>query len=184
MSKSSQLLAGDGKSASALLGAPGFKEVSSGYLGSSDGWTDLQNDYKMDWHYSLATTPGNVVQTARTPLTGLSGSQYLTLSLGFGDKISGALSAAQGSLTSGFSSVAQSYEAGWHDYLDGLKPAPASVGPSGGLERTTYDVSAMTLAAHEDKTYRGAYVASPTMPWVWGTGLENPSAAYHLVWSA
>src|SRR5918912_2682349 len=21
------------------------------------------------------------------------------------------------------------------------------------------------------------------MPWVWGTGLENPSGAYHLVWS-
>ena len=41
----------------------------------------------------------------------------------------------------------------------------------------------MTLAAHEDKTYRGGYIASPTMPWVWGTGLENPSGAYHLVWS-
>src|SRR5205085_2108286 len=31
--------------------------------------------------------------------------------------------------------------------------------------------------------YRGAYVASPTMPWAWGTGLENPSGAYHLVWA-
>jgi glucoamylase len=41
----------------------------------------------------------------------------------------------------------------------------------------------MTLAAHEDKTYRGGYIASPTMPWVWGQGLENPSGAYHLVWS-
>ena len=41
----------------------------------------------------------------------------------------------------------------------------------------------MTLAAHEDKTYRGGYIASPTMPWVWGTGLENPSGAYHLVWA-
>ncbi|MDQ3929654.1 MAG: glycoside hydrolase family 15 protein [Chloroflexota bacterium] len=57
------------------------------------------------------------------------------------------------------------------------------MGSSGGLQRTTYDVSAMTLAAHEDKTYRGAYIAPPSMPWVWGTGLENPSAAYHLVWS-
>jgi glucoamylase len=47
----------------------------------------------------------------------------------------------------------------------------------------TYDVSTMTLAAHEDKTFRGAYIASPTMPWVWGQGLENPSGAYHLVWS-
>ena len=26
----------------------------------------------------------------------------------------------------------------------------------------------MTLAAHEDKTYRGGYIASPSMPWIWG----------------
>ena len=41
----------------------------------------------------------------------------------------------------------------------------------------------MTLAAHEDKTFRGAYVASPSMPWVWGQGLSNPSDVYHKVWS-
>ena len=41
----------------------------------------------------------------------------------------------------------------------------------------------MTLAAHEDKTFRGASVASPSMPWVWGQGLSEPSDAYHLVWS-
>ena len=43
----------------------------------------------------------------------------------------------------------------------------------------------MILAALEDKTYRGAFVASPTMPWSWGTNddLENPSGAYHLVWA-
>jgi glucoamylase len=41
----------------------------------------------------------------------------------------------------------------------------------------------MVLADSEDKANRGAFVASPTMPWVWGTGLENPSGAYHLVWS-
>jgi len=41
----------------------------------------------------------------------------------------------------------------------------------------------MVLAASEDKTYRGGFVASPTMPWAWGTGLNNPSGAYHLVWS-
>ena len=182
-SRGAQLLAGDGKSASALISAPGFDETSSGYLGKSDGWKDLQNDYTMDWHYASASTPGNVVQTARTSLTGLSGSQHLTLSLGFGGASSGARSAAQDSLTRGFPQAQAVYQAGWHDYLDKLEPAPASVGSSGALEHTTYDVSTMTLAAHEDKTYRGAYVASPSMPWVWGTGLENPSAAYHLVWS-
>jgi glucoamylase len=182
-SKGAQLLASDSKGASALLGAPKFEQGSSGYLGTSDGWTDLKDDYKMDWGYGAASAPGNVVQTARTTLTGLPGSQHLTLALGFGGTTSGALSTAQSSLTGGFPTAASGYETGWHNYLDSLRAAPASVGSSGGLEHTTYDVSAMTLAAHEDKTYRGAYIASPTMPWVWGTGLENPSGAYHLVWS-
>jgi glucoamylase len=39
----------------------------------------------------------------------------------------------------------------------------------------------MVLAASEDKTHRGAFVASPTMPWVWGH--EEPSGPYHLVWA-
>ncbi len=43
----------------------------------------------------------------------------------------------------------------------------------------------MVLEASEDKTYRGASVASPSMPWVWGTlTLEatEDSGPYHLVW--
>ena len=43
----------------------------------------------------------------------------------------------------------------------------------------------MVLAASEDKRHRGACVASPTMPWVWGTlTLEDreDSGPYHLVW--
>jgi glucoamylase len=180
-SQNGQLLASDGKVASALVAGPQFDQTSSGYKGKSDGWVDLQRNYKMDWTFGSASKPGNVVQTARTTLTGLSGSQHMTLSLGFGGTTSEALSTAQATLASGFPAVAANYQTGWHDYLGSLKAAPASVGAS--LEHTTYDVSAMTLAAHEDKTYRGAYVASPTMPWVWGTGLENPSGAYHLVWS-
>ncbi len=39
----------------------------------------------------------------------------------------------------------------------------------------------MVLAASEDKTHRGAYVASPTSPWAFGR--DDPSAPYHLVWS-
>src|SRR5207302_2612753 len=51
-------------------------------------------------------------------------------------------------------------------------------------ERKLYGVSVMVLAASEDKTYRGAFIASPTMPWAWGGNtLEHPSGAYHLVWS-
>jgi glucoamylase len=172
-----QLLAYDATVASALIGQPALGKTSTGYLGTSDGWNDLQNDYKMDWNYTSATD-GNIVQTARTALNGTD-SQNLVLSLGFGTARSDALSAATSALSSGFDVVSGAYESGWHSYLSSLKPVPASTSSYA----TTYDVSAMVLAASEDKTYRGAYVASPTMPWVWGTGLENPSGAYHLVWA-
>jgi glucoamylase len=192
-SQGGQLLASDGKVASTLIGSPEFGPSSSGYLGTSDGWTDLKDDYQMDWHYRSASTPGNVVQTARTALTGLSGDRHLTLALGFGETRSGALSTAQDSLAGGFQKAQAGYRAGWHDYLGSLKEAPDSVDTS--LQHTTYNVSAMTLAAHEDKTYRGAYIASPSMPWVWGSvgsngnslldnrGPDDTSGAYHLVWS-
>ena len=182
-----RLLASDGGVASALVTAPEFGQTSNGYKGTSDGWTDLRNEYTMDWNYGSASK-GNVVQTGRTSLTGLAGSQHLTLALGFGATTSAASKGAQTSLGTGYSTVMSSYQAGWHQYLGSLdKMTPSSASASPEL-RTTYDVSVMTLAAHEDKTYRGAYIASPSMPWVWGSGLDNrgpdsTSGAYHLVWS-
>jgi glucoamylase len=185
-SKGAQLLASDGDVASALVGGPGFAQVSSGHLGTSDGWTDLKGDFKMDWDYQSASS-GNVVQTAKTTLSGVPNNQHMTLSLGFGTSTSNALQVAQTSLKSGFQQVQGAYESGWNGYLSSLKSRPASANSSA-LLQTTYNVSVMTLAAHEDKTYRGAYIASPSMPWVWGTGLDSrgaddTSGAYHLVWS-
>ena len=173
------LLASDSGSpvASALAAAPAFTKTSNGYLGTSDGWQDLK-DFRMDWAYDSAPS-GNLVQTGKTALTGLKGRQALTLALGFGADTQAALGSARASLAGGFPAARTAYEAGWHAYLDGLKGVPSSA--SG--QAATYTVSVMTLAAVEDKTYRGGYVASPTMPWVWGTGLESPSGAYHLVWA-
>ena len=148
----------------------------------------------MNWSYGSASSPGNVVQTAKTTLTGLSGSQHLTLALGFGTITSGALSEARGSLSTGFETAQTNYRSGWHNYLGSLNNRPDSANSSA-LLQTTYDVSLKTLAAHEDKTYPGAYIASPSMPWVWGTvsqltgdildskGPNDTSGAYHLVWS-
>jgi glucoamylase len=177
--ESGRLLANDAANASALVASPDFAQTGCGYLGTSDGWTDLRSDYAMDWHYASAPT-GNVVQTGRLKINGV-GHQHATLALGFGGTTAAASNAADASLGAGFPAVSTRYAAGWHAYLSSLQPRPASLGTT--RHRTTYDVSAMVLAAHEDKTYRGAFVASPTMPWVWGTGLENPSGAYHLVWS-
>jgi glucoamylase len=176
------LLATDGVQSGAVLASTGFTRTSSGYADRSDGWSDVRDDRRMDWSYD-ATARGNVVQMGRTRLTGLAGAQRLTLALGFatGGGATGeaaAADAAAGALRRGFDAAHDAYRRGWHDYLAGLRPAPASAA----AWRTTYDVSAMVLAASEDKTYRGGFVASPGKPWAWANVLQH-FPVYHEVWS-
>jgi glucoamylase len=171
------LVATDGTSSDAVLASPAFDRTSSGYQGRSDGWTDLATDHQMDWTYTAAQ-PGNVVQTGRTTLTGRTGGQHLTLALGFGTTTSAAVSTARASLRSSFDAVRKAYDAGWHRYLATLKPVPRSAEQS----ENEYHVSQMVLAASEDKTYRGGFVAAPARPWAWANVLQS-LAVYHAVWS-
>jgi glucoamylase len=67
------LVALDAANASAVRTEPALTRTSSGYLGASDGWTDLRADHRMDWAYVAAAEPGNVAQAGETALTGLSG---------------------------------------------------------------------------------------------------------------
>jgi glucoamylase len=173
----SALVSSDGTTSSALVSSTGFRRTSSGYLGVSDGWTDLANDHHMDWTY-VAGTPGNVVQTGLTRLTGLAGHRQLTLAIGFATSVSGALSAAHTSLAAGFETAVQRYRAGWHRYVAGLRATPASARPFA----AEYQVSELVLASSEDKTYRGGFVAAPGRPWAWANKLQD-LAVYHAVWS-
>ena len=172
------LVASDASSASALTASPPFTATSNGFRGASDGWTDLLADGRLDWTYGSATA-GNLVQTAATGLTGRHGRDHATLAVGFGADARAARSAAGASLHRGFRDAARAYARGWHSYLAGLDAPPSSL--RGTDQRTLYRVSAMVLAASEDKTHRGAYVAAPAMPWIWGK--DDPSGPYHLVWS-
>lgn len=57
--------------ASALVASCGFVHTSSGFIGVSDGWTDLQAHRQLTWSYDAATN-GNVMQAAEIPLNGAS----------------------------------------------------------------------------------------------------------------
>jgi glucoamylase len=171
------LVASDGELAGAVLASSGFTKTSSGYMDRSDGWSDLRDDFRMDWSYE-ATARGNVVQLGRTRLTGLGGGQRLTLALGFATAPAAAASTAAAALGRGFASAEAAYSAGWHRYLSSLRPAPASAASW----RATYDVSVMVLAAHEDKTFAGGFVAAPGRPWAWANELQH-LPVYIAVWS-
>jgi glucoamylase len=163
------LLATDGGVSSALAGS--FSATSSGFAGVSDGLTDLR-DGRMDWHYGTATA-GNLVQTAAVR------GRHTTLALAFAGSADAALATARQSLRTGFGAVSRSYAHGWEHYLAGLSRPPRVLRTAG--QRQLYRTSAMVLAASEDKTHPGAYVAAPASPWAFGT--DDPSGPYHLVWS-
>jgi glucoamylase len=166
--------------ATALVAAPELEETANGYLGTTDGWTDLSQHYRLTSHDRLVRN-GTVVQTGRLPLSGLKGGQQVTLALSFASSESGALATASGSLTTGFDQIAEAYTASWRKYLHSLHDPPSSL--STAQQRSLYAVSAMVLAASEDKIDRGAFIASPSIPWAFGTGLINPSGPYHAIWS-
>jgi glucoamylase len=110
------------------------------------------------------------------------GTSTATVTLGFGRTAQKSSRAAKEALAQPWGTTATQYDAGWHDYLATLKPVPDSAAT---IQRE-YLASALVLAAGEDKAHPGAFVASPSMPWVWGDevkDLSSPSGAYHEVWS-
>ncbi len=176
------LVASDAKVGSALVAHPRFGATSTGYLGTSDGWTDLRDDQRLDHTYDAAG-PGNIVQIGRiTGVTGRPGHRAARLSLGFGGTGATARRVAHAAAGTPFGTTEQRYDGGWHRWLRSLKAVPAS---AAGIRRE-YLASALVVAAAEDKRHPGAFVASPTAPWVWGDevpDLSSPSGAYHLVWA-
>jgi glucoamylase len=166
--------------ASALVATPEFTETANGFLGTTDGGTDLSQHYHLTAHDGSAPN-GTVVQTGKLPLTGLRDSQHLTLALGFAKDETAAADTAKASLGVGFDRIAKQYAEGWDKYLHTLRDPPPCL--SSRQQRQLYAVSSMVLAACEDKIYRGAFIASPSIPWAFGTGLINPSGPYHGVWA-
>src|SRR4051812_5415966 len=170
------LLGQDGTVASALVAAPGFTRTSNGFVGTSDGWTDLAADKKLDFDYASAPD-GNVLQTGEIAVNGTT---TFTLGLGFGDSPSAAESVARASLGDGFAAKSTAYADDWHGYLSGLAAPPSAL--TGGL-LTQYNVALMTVKAHEEKTYRGAFIASLTLPWGFAVNADEGGGGYHFVWA-
>ena len=175
------LVAQDKHAASALLAADGFAESTVGYLGVNDGWTELSARHgRLEHHYSTAG-PGNVVQLGRLRLDGRARTRQ-TVVLGFGSKAAAAVDNARRSLRAGFEAAARDYAEGWRTYLGGLPGAPSSLPTPAG--KALWTASVAMLAACEDKRNPGAFVASPSMPWAFGTDRDvaPETGSYHLVW--
>ena len=165
---------------SALVSSAPFVATSTGYVGTSDGATTLRTNHTLTPTYASAG-PGNIAQAGQVPLDAKATS--FTLALGFGANSAAALGTANASLRLPFSSQQAMYQNGWKSYLSKLNKAPK------GLDdklTTQYWASVMTVKAHEDKTYPGAFIASLTIPWgqaVNASGAGGAGNGYHFVWA-
>ena len=161
--------------ACALAASPAFTAVSTGYAGRSDGLKELRSGSKLAHRYTDAPD-GNVAQIAAMPAS-FNGGAPATIALGFGSNAGEAEAAAKASLKRGFDTARALYAAGWHKYIASLKTVEERY-------RRQYQMSAMVLKAHEDKTHRGAIAASLTIPWGNEVDASNEDVGgYHLVWS-
>jgi glucoamylase len=154
--------------------APWIKR-SVGYVGTSDGWQDLNAHKQMTWEYARAEN-GNVAMIAEIDLTKSNG--QFVLSLGFGNKPEAAARNAIASLSDGFEKAKHGYVAGWQEWIKThTTPQTNGISP-GDLTHTSLAV----LRTHESKTSPGGLIASLSIPWGFSKG-DNDLGGYHLVWS-
>ena len=167
------LLAWKGIWSLAMAASCGFSRVSCGFVGTSDGWQDLMDNFQMDWEFGSATN-GNLAVMGELDLNG---SYEATLAIGIGNSLHTALQKT-------VQPLAMPYEEYRERFINQWKRAAypswlaAKSGDGGQLMRTSHSV----LLAHEDKTYSGAFVASASIPW--GQVKDDEDlGGYHLVWT-
>ncbi len=155
---------------SALAFSSKITEQNSGYYRISDGIEQLKSLGKIQNRYDEARN-GNVVQMAR-----VQDPSRFTMALHFAENVAKARAYANISLRKGFAKCLSEYEKGWADYVKTLPKVDPKY-------QAQFNMAAMVLKAQEDKTVRGANVASLTVPWGGGANAnEDIGGGYHLVW--
>ncbi|HSG62802.1 MAG TPA: glycoside hydrolase family 15 protein, partial [Pseudomonadales bacterium] len=168
-----------------------FTQASVGFVGVSDGMTDLLDNGTLDnvylsTHSDANLNGGNVALTASYPSMPANQPLSVNLVLGFGKDKQQSLTNANGTLTAGYEAVLSAYKGddkhqGWTDYLTSLPAIPnmsTSTTDNGKLLYT----SAMVLKAQEDKTHAGALIASLSNPWGDTVSAKVGSTGYKAVW--
>jgi glucoamylase len=172
----------------------GFSRRSVGYVGASDGRTQLnKGNFRLDCEHQEAG-PGNIALTGEVNLSGTGDRNILwpsptdggdaaefMLGVAFGDsRVSAAAKLLQAFAIS-FECHRDAYAALWQRAAADPEEAKAIAEHTGDNGRL-WRLSRSVLLAHEDKEFQGAIIASLSTPWG-----ETKSAVelggYHLVWT-
>src|SRR5580658_4599695 len=151
----------------------GFSRASCGYVGSSDGWQDLMNNFTMDWEFGSAPN-GNIALTGEIDI---SVQREFVVAISLGEGHHAALTAALGAVTTPFDDSLKRFIQQWHRAAtpDGLKGAAQDAG-------RLLQISQNVILSHEDKYYSGAFIASASIPWGQHKS-DDDVGGYQLVWT-
>ena len=153
----------------------GFFRRSVGYVGFSDGWQDLMDNFKMDWQFRTAPN-GNIALTGEIDLPNTG---EFTIAVALGRSYQSAATKLFQSLAEPFESKREGYVRQWQRALINAEFEFNSDTSDDGGE---YRLSRCVLLAHEDKVFQGAIVASMSIPWGEVKG-DLDFGGYHLVWT-
>ncbi len=152
-----------------------FCRLSCGYVGYSDGYTDLVKNHEMKFEFDEAKN-GNVALTGEIDVPQ---SREFTLGLAFGESFPSAVSALFQSLGVPYKERRKVFVDQWKAATEDRKSLERASKDKGHLYHSSYGL----LLTHEDKLFQGAFVASLTIPWGEVRGDKEGKGGYHLVWT-
>lgn len=152
-----------------------FSRLSCGYVGQSDGYTDIAKHHKMEFEFDEAKN-GNVALTGEL---NLSNGREFTVGIAFGETLPSSVSVLFQSLGVPYQKQRKIFMDQWANASKSRKPLEKASGDKGRLFQATYNL----LLTHEDKLYQGAFVASLTNPWGEARNDVEGKGGYHLVWT-
>ncbi len=152
-----------------------FVRSSVGYVGASDGWTDLAHHRSMTWEFDRAPN-GNVALLGELPVS--APTEEFTVALAFGTSVPSAVTSLFQAMSEPFDVHARRFAEQWDRAAASARPLASSARDGGRL----YGASRAILLAHEDKAFPGAFIASLSIPWGAAKSDED-RGGYHLVWT-
>jgi len=151
----------------------GWKKMSVGFVGVSDGWRDLSAHFQMDWEYPRAEN-GNIACTGEIDLAACNGE--FVLALGFGSMWTEAGQQVRSSLFEEYDYLRRNYVRHWRNWQDTLLKLDEPRRPV-----DLYRASTAAMRTHESKDFVGGVIASLSIPWGFSKGDED-LGGYHLIW--
>lgn len=163
-----------------------FVAASAGFVGVSDGLTDLA-DGRLDHRYdSTGDQGGNIMLTGQLDTIRAGAALSQDFVIGFGANRRAARVEAWNSFNTGLDEVLRRFNGegdhvGWEDYIASLDQLPRLADQSTDGGKLAY-ASALMLKVQEDRTHAGALIASLSNPWGDTVDATSSSTGYKAVW--